>query len=1168
MKKSKKPPRINNSINTRIKYKTNEKNQIAFQKLTPTDSAKDSIYSRAIDYAFDNSDVNNVAISGPLGSGKTSVLATYEKNHPEKNFIKISLASFQNKEISRAPSEIPVVYDPKLAVDSQGIRMENENEESLSDKESETLLEGKIINHLIHQIPKKNIPQTFFSTKEDIKRKDVFLISVIITTWALAILHLVFGTQWNSFTGTVFNLDFLNKILPLTSKPEAYFLSGLVVVILSFVITNFVVRAQKTKHILKKLNVKGNEIEVFEDKEDSHFDKHLNEMLYLLRHTKADAIVFEDLDRFDNSYIYVQLRELNVLLNSKIKLELKNRKFAKIQDSIDSYLMKKFPQLYTSRKKNQIKFFYLLRDDIFSPKDRTKFFDFIIPVIPIVSFSNSFNIFLRIFNNSKSFKNKIELEFLRKISLYIDDMRIIKNICNEFFIYYETLEEINPDYNKMLAMIIYKNLFPKDFVKLLSDSGFVADFFNKGTIDLDIEQSYDKYKEVNNFSYFQLLKYLIDAGYIDKTYPDYISYFYSNDITRNDKLFVRSVSDRSPLSPTHLLDSPEKVLDNLNADDFGKKEALNYQLFDYLLSTDESKVVGIVPKRNALIKQIKDTKNYDFINLCFDYIMKANSLKVIMEQWPSLFSELYNNNFSKDILLNFSKKILLILDENLIMQINYDGCLKKFVSEKYGFIEDDEVNINKFVTSFKLLDVKLKKIDKSSSASYLKQVYEGSLYEINMYNIKLILSIFFNVRTVGRKCYSYIFSEQVTPLNNYITKNLSEFLKIYLETCNGRIDDDEKAALSILNSATISEELKIEYINCLTTRIFKICDIICKDIWTSIFNLENIMPNEDNILHYFVHVNKIDRNLIGYINNFASNKVIDFSNFRDLSAVPYDQKTKSRFYKEVIVNESLDDERYVQILSTLGYKSKEFNYLGISENKMQKLIDKELIDFNSKTIQFIREEYPDCINWFIEKNILEYTKLIRSENAPNSEINYVLSSTINDDEKIEIINSTKSPISIKELDISERVKIAILRSKFDINDLKELCLTYKNENIEVKNLILDQIKSDLDKTAEFVRDGAKELKDELFSDADLSINEKIKLFEHIIEKSEKKEACDFLEKMNLNDVAKILIPRKRPRVKVTKENKKILDAFKRVKWIVSYQIEGDNEGPYYKVTRK
>lgn len=79
---------------------------------------------------------------------------------------------------------------------------------------------------------------------------------------------------------------------------------------------------------------------------------------------------------------------------------------------------------------------------------------------------------------------------------------------------------------------------------------------------------------------------------------------------------------------------------------------------------------------------------------------------------------------------------------------------------------------------------------------------------------------------------------------------------------------------------------------------------------------------------------------------------------------------------------------------------------------------------------------------------------------------------------------------------------------------------------------------------------------------------KIKLFESIIEKLEKEKACEFLGKMNLNDVAKILMPRTRLKVPFTNENRKILDAFKRVKWIARYRIEVSDDGPYYKVTRK
>ena len=62
-----------------------------FEKLSPIDDADISIYEEAIDFAFSCPDIKNIAISGAYGSGKSSVLATYKKKHPEKKFIHISL---------------------------------------------------------------------------------------------------------------------------------------------------------------------------------------------------------------------------------------------------------------------------------------------------------------------------------------------------------------------------------------------------------------------------------------------------------------------------------------------------------------------------------------------------------------------------------------------------------------------------------------------------------------------------------------------------------------------------------------------------------------------------------------------------------------------------------------------------------------------------------------------------------------------------------------------------------------------------------------------------------------------------------------------------------------------------------------------------------------------
>lgn len=109
-----------------------------FERLTPIDNMDLDVYGEAIDYVFDNSDIKNVAISGAYSAGKSSVLASYKKKHSNLRFLHISLAHFK----------------------SPGQEDEAEVKESV--------LEGKILNQLIHQIPSEKIPQTNFRVKKKV----------------------------------------------------------------------------------------------------------------------------------------------------------------------------------------------------------------------------------------------------------------------------------------------------------------------------------------------------------------------------------------------------------------------------------------------------------------------------------------------------------------------------------------------------------------------------------------------------------------------------------------------------------------------------------------------------------------------------------------------------------------------------------------------------------------------------------------------------------------------------------------------------------------------------------------------------------------------------------------------------------------------------------------
>lgn len=69
--------------------------ELNFQKLTPTQEVDLSGYEDAFHYIFDEDDIRNIAISGAYSSGKSSVIESYKKKHPEKKFLHLSLAHFQ-----------------------------------------------------------------------------------------------------------------------------------------------------------------------------------------------------------------------------------------------------------------------------------------------------------------------------------------------------------------------------------------------------------------------------------------------------------------------------------------------------------------------------------------------------------------------------------------------------------------------------------------------------------------------------------------------------------------------------------------------------------------------------------------------------------------------------------------------------------------------------------------------------------------------------------------------------------------------------------------------------------------------------------------------------------------------------------------------------------------
>jgi len=403
-------------------------NELVYVDLAPTDKADQSeIYSDALIEATKNPSVYNIALTGPYGSGKSSIIKTFLKRYRKfgvfkKPALEISLAAF-----------LPEA-------------------DALGGKVSKQEIERSILQQMLYGADANKLPLSRFK-RIQCPRWWSRLVSLFILLGLVACWQLI--QQWPQILDRSFfqPLDLTNWF-------------NLTCFVLAFILI-----WQTLHHIyvksfgvsLKSISLKDIEIAPEAAEEESILNRHLDEIIYFFQSTKYDLVIVEDLDRFNNPDIFVTLREINSLVNANASV------------------------------KRQIRFLYALRDNMFVNTDRTKFFEFIVPVIPIINSSNSIDKVIE--QGERLSLDDLDRQFLREVSRYLNDLRLIQNIFNEYTIYVKNLETDDEnilDSNKLLAVLIYKNVFPSDFEELHREKGKLAEILDKH--DMLIAESETRFK--------------------------------------------------------------------------------------------------------------------------------------------------------------------------------------------------------------------------------------------------------------------------------------------------------------------------------------------------------------------------------------------------------------------------------------------------------------------------------------------------------------------------------------------------------------------------------------------------------------------------------------------------------------------------------------------------
>ena len=844
----------------------------SYHALTPTDSAEQvEEYLEALTWALQQKDIHNIALAGAYGSGKSSIIETFLRREREKKRTIVDWLRSRNQRISAISMKISMAEFEVWKEDA-----DKQEKTRRHDDSSQTLNEVSewILKQIFYKVESDEIPQSRY---HKLCRRSFWSDYTSVALALFLIVSLI-------FLFVPFTLDRMLALVDWIALQGAFSTATGAIILCLFAALVLGGAVYKWRFLFSNLKLKvlklpaGTGIES-ERESDSVFNRHLDEIVYFFEVTKYRVVFFEDLDRLDEPNIFVRLRELNTLLNNSNAIS-----------------------------KKPVVFVYAVRDDLFGKEDRTKFFDFIIPVIPIINTTNSREVLLEWLRKEQE-KDKrghnISEQFMRDVSPYIADMRILRNICNEFLIYKGTLKKSRNTAladHKIFAMILFKNLYPQDFAHIQAEQGIIKEVFagkesyrrEKEKVLRDWVNAYQnampekdvllKKNELHDLVHAPLhgiineenislvrekaknnglLVFLVRRGYIDETYVDYINYFKGESYPERDRDFIRAVKEQRETEFFYGLHKPLAVIQDLSVEDFGQKEIYNCDLVDALLAQD-----GEEEKKEALYTRLKfsDKRSWEF--LCF-YVKSGKQSGSLIEalamRWTNIWVSVEDYRWifedQQDL---FLARILENVPKKRIGELNIGGVLTDVFERNANILQRLKgVRADCICEALDVLSVQFHHLDIDGvSKVILDDIFTNDRYVLN---VDMVQNVIVHVapllaKDFPAKSYTVVRKAEYAPLVDRVHDNLIFYVKeVMLQ--QERLADDEADVLALLDQLIEEVDLCRRLIDKENFRVSKLRDCCyvhlqnyeedVRRIWDTILSTKKLAATWENIYAYW-----------------------------------------------------------------------------------------------------------------------------------------------------------------------------------------------------------------------------------------------------------------------------------------------------------------------------
>jgi len=613
----------------------------------------------------------------------------------------------------------------------------------------------------------------------------------------------------------------------------------------------------------------------------------------------------------------------------------------------------------------------MIKDGVFKSKNRTKFFDYIIPIVPVVDSKNSEN---KILEQLQHFKNPPDKKFVYKISLYIDDMRLLKNIVNEYLIYENVvaMKELELDSNKLFALIVLKNIFPNEFDLLQEDEGYILNIFS------NVESFKNKARKE-----------------LDKSLKK----------VNDELIFLRNRQENSKFEAMATMIPP-----NISLKDYNNSSSWVEFLKDKYLDEDETFIINYIDTNNYSYE-----KSYNYKTFVEKYILTSQERKDIIEKLPIDKSRRIEELQKERILLEKKiREISICSVKDNLKQMTIDEVDNVFKETTEKITQSHYFPLVRFLIIQGLID--------ETYGYYKGCFYSGSLQKNDTIFIKKLLEskeqdIFLDIENP---------SEIKDRLEESDFGRFNILNKKLLETC---IESESKKAIFGIIDSVETNDNYMSLIQLLNTYNFntikEFVDIIIKNKTDQLLTLTDKINLEKselfiNILISVWTAKDINKQILKKFSPYLEDtekiiSLIDKNDFEvfmknvSLAEVKFKNISKSEADKKRIQNIE-KNKAYKLTINNLRYIFKE-----ISEEKIfyGYLVSKI---FNCKVLEatknYIEEQLEDFIKILLEEDpyydeILELTNR-KEENLEDKSINILLNLKISKELIYELINSNIS----------------------------------------------------------------------------------------------------------------------------------------------------------------